>query len=200
MTRFLLIRHAMNDAVGKRLAGRMDGVHLNGQGRAQAQELAGRLAGLSITAVYSSPLHRALETAAPLAASLRLETLVDKDLLEIDFGLWTNAAYEDLQKQLRFQRFNTFRSGTAIPGGEFMAEAQLRIVRSLNKLCDKHPGETVAAVSHADMIKAAIAYYAGIHLDMFHRIEISPASVSIVEIGPDTARILLVNHRGMIDA
>ncbi|MBF9252994.1 histidine phosphatase family protein [Pontibacter sp. 172403-2] len=198
MTRFLLIRHATNDTVGKRLTGRTPGVSLNEEGQAQAQKLAERLASLPVTAVYSSPLERAVETAEPIARLLHLENTVREDFMEINFGEWTNSAFQDLEKQPQFQRFNSFRSGTRIPGGELMLEAQARIITGLEKLCVQHPQETVAVVSHADLIKAAVAYYAGIHLDMFQRLEISPASVSVIEIYDETARILLVNDTGGI--
>jgi probable phosphoglycerate mutase len=79
-----------------------------------------------------------------------------------------------------------------------MPEAQARFITAMQKLYSKHPGEIVAIVSHADMIKAAVTYYAGIHLDLFQRIEISPASVSIIEVYDETARIVLVNDRGSI--
>lgn len=111
----------------------------------------------------------------------------------MDFGEWTNCSFDELQHQKSFQLFNSFRSASRIPGGELMLEAQARIVAGLQKLCVQHTNETVAIVSHSDMIKAAIAYFAGIHLDMFQRIEISPASVSIVEVYEETARIMLVN-------
>jgi probable phosphomutase (TIGR03848 family) len=198
MTKFLLIRHATNDTVGKRLAGRMAGLSLNEAGRAQAHHLAGRLAGLPIAAIYSSPLERAVETAKPMAEVLHLEPVICDDFLEIEFGEWTNGAFEELGQQPQFQRFNSFRSNTRIPGGELMPEAQLRMVTGLEKLRLRHQQETVAVISHADLIKAAVAYYAGIHLDMFQRIEISPASVSIIEISDDVVRILVVNDTGGI--
>ena len=97
-----------------------------------------------------------------------------------------------------FQRFNSFRSSTRIPGGELMAEAQLRMVHALEELRLRHGNTLVAVVGHSDLIKATVAYYAGIHLDLFHRLEISPASVSIVEVSEETARILLVNDTGGI--
>jgi probable phosphomutase (TIGR03848 family) len=196
MTKFLLIRHATNHTVGKRLAGRTAGIHLNEEGKAQAQNLAQRLKSIPIKSVYSSPLERAVETAQPIAALHNLETIINEDFLEIEFGQWTNCLFDDIAHDLQFQRFNSFRSCTRIPGGESMLEAQARMITGLERLCIKHPQETVAVIGHADLIKAAVAYYAGIHLDMFHRIEISPASVSIVEIYEETARILLVNDRG----
>ncbi len=193
MTKFLLIRHAITDSVGKHLSGRMAGIHLNEQGRMQAKRLAEQLGSLPIKAVYSSPLERAVETAGPIATKLHLENVINEDFFEIDFGEWTNKPFKEIENQPLFQRFNSFRSGTRIPGGELMLEAQARIIKGLEKLCIQHPRETVAIVSHADLIKAAIAYYAGINLDMLQRIEISLASVSIIEIYEETARIMLVN-------
>jgi probable phosphomutase (TIGR03848 family) len=198
MTRFYLIRHAITNAVGKYFCGRTAGVLLNDEGRTQAQQLAQRLAQVPIHAVYSSPLERALETAAPIAATHRLQTTACDDFHELDFGTWTNGTFAELQKQPTFQRFNSFRSGTRIPGGELMLEAQTRMVAGLQKLKAQHEQQTVVVVSHADTIKAAVAYYAGVPLDLFQRIEISPASVSVVELYDETARLLLVNDTGTL--
>ncbi|GGF02687.1 histidine phosphatase family protein [Hymenobacter cavernae] len=198
MTRFLLIRHATTDSVGKRLSGRTPGVSLNEEGRTQAQYLAQRLASLPVNALYSSPLERAMQTAEPISKALGLETIICEEVLEMDFGQWTNCSFKELENDPVFQRFNTFRSNTRIPGGELMLDAQARIVRGLEKLGAQHPNQTVAVVSHADLIKAAVAYYAGIHLDMFQRLEISAASVSVLELYDETARLLLLNHTGEI--
>ena len=198
MTKFLLVRHATTDSVGKRLSGRTPGVSLNEEGREQAQKLSRRLVNLPISAIYSSPLERDQETAGPIAASHRLQTIISEDFLEMDFGDWTNLTFEELHHQSQFRLFNSFRSSTRIPGGELMAEAQIRIINGLQKLSVLHPQQTVAVVSHADLIKAAVSYYAGIHLDLFQRIEISPASVSVIELYEETARILSINSTGEI--
>lgn len=197
MTRLLLIRHATIDASGQALAGRAAGVHLNERGRQQAQALAGRLAGVDIHAIYSSPLERAIETARPLAASSDLAIYSSEDLLEIDFGEWTNRSFADLADDPCFQRFNAFRSTASAPGGESMLNAQLRMVAGLDAIRRRHPQATVAVVSHGDMIKAAVAHYAGIPLDLFQRIEISLASISVVEIDDHAVRILSVNADGL---
>ncbi|ALI98304.1 histidine phosphatase family protein [Rufibacter tibetensis] len=196
MTKLLLIRHATTNSVGKRLSGRTPGVLLNEEGEAQARQLAQRLSHLPISAIYSSPLERTRQTADFLAQAQGLQTSIDEAFLELNFGDWTNLVFEELSGNAEFQRFNTFRSFTRIPGGEMMLEAQARFMAGLQKLCAKHPHETVAVVSHSDLIKAAVAYYAGIPLDMFQRLEISPASVSIIEVYEETARILLINDTG----
>jgi probable phosphomutase (TIGR03848 family) len=196
MTRFLLVRHAAIDAHGRSLPGRTPGVHLNAQGRLQAQALAQRIAGLPVSAVYSSPLERAVETADPIAKLLGLETAVSEELLEIGFGDWTGSDIADVAESPAFQRFNSFRSCAPVPGGEFMLQAQARMVAGLDALRARHAHAHVVVVSHGDMIKAAIAHYAGIPLDLFQRIEISPASISMVELDAATVRILAVNDTG----
>ena len=198
MTRFLLIRHALTDSVGKRLSGRTPGVPLNALGHQQATSLAQRLADLSISAIYSSPLERAVQTTEPVAELFKLDKVIAEDFLEIDFGQWTNLTFAELDNDPQFKLFNSFRSSTRIPGGELMLEAQARIINGLDKLRHQHPGETVAVVSHSDLIKSAIAYYAGTALELFQRFEISPASVSVVELYDETARIVTVNHIGEI--
>ncbi|MEO6546841.1 MAG: histidine phosphatase family protein [Ferruginibacter sp.] len=196
MTRFLLIRHALTDTAGKRLVGRMEGVHLNAEGLEQAGHLALRLSGLKVNALYSSPLERALETAAPIGKLFHLESIGCNDFIEMDFGEWTNCLIEEIKDQTGFKQFNSFRSNTRIPGGEMMAEAQLRIISGIEILRRQHDGETVIIVSHSDLIKAAICWYAGIHLDLLQRIEVSPASVSIVELYDETARMVTINNTG----
>lgn len=196
MTTFLLIRHAVNDAVGKRITGWMQGVHLNQRGLGQAEELAGRLSGLPIVAVYSSPLERARETAEPIARQLGLRVHLCEEVGEIRYGDWTGRDIEELREVPLWQRFNLFRSSTRVPGGELMAEVQSRMIAALERMREQHPGDMVAVVSHGDVIKSAVAHYAGIHLDLFHRIEISPASVSIVVVNDYGPHILRINDTG----
>lgn len=194
MTKFILIRHALTDYAGKVLSGRSPGIGLNKEGKLQADRLAEKLSGLPVSAIYSSPLQRAVETAQAISTALYLPLNISEDFLEIDFGKWTNCKIEELKSDPQFTRFNLFRSGTSIPGGEWMADAQSRIIKGLQKLFVRHPSQTVAIISHADLIKSALAYYSGIPLDMIHRIEISPASISIIELYDDSARILLLNE------
>ena len=198
MTRFFLIRHATNDTVGKLIAGRSAGIHLNEEGNIQAQKLAARLASVPLKAIYTSPLERAIETAQPLAELQNLSPMICDDLTEINFGEWTGKKLEELENDPAFQLFNSFRSCSPIPGGESMPEVQLRMIKGLQKLTNNHPNGVVAVVSHGDLIKAAIAYYSGIPLDLFQRIEISPASVSIIDVYDDSVKIMGVNYTGEI--
>ena len=120
------------------------------------------------------------------------------ELNELDFGDWTNQKLADLHRRDEWREFNGFRSGSRIPNGEAMIEVQCRALRLIERLCTLHPTEMIALVTHGDMIKAMLAYYLGVPLDLFQRIEISPASVSIVRIEPYGPQVLLVN--GLVES
>jgi probable phosphoglycerate mutase len=184
----------MTDAVGRTLAGRSPGVHLNPQGRRQADALARRLSEASPSALYSSPLDRALETAAPLSMLTGLEVFTCADATEIDFGEWTGRSLTELESDARWRTFNGARSREACPGGESMADVQARMLRAVRTLCTNHPGRTIVLVSHADAIRAAICGLAGIPLDLCQRIDIDPASVSTVAIWDDWVVIRGLNR------
>jgi probable phosphomutase (TIGR03848 family) len=178
------------------LAGRMPGVHLSAQGQQQAQRLADRLATLPIVAIYSSPLERTMQSAKPLASRLNLPVEVSHGFAEIDFGEWTGKRFDDLAADPRWREWNSFRSSSRTPEGGLMLEVQSRAVAALHSMCRQHPEQIVAIVSHSDLIKAVVAHYLGVHLDLFQRIEISPASVSIIAVHRWGAQVLRVNDTG----
>jgi probable phosphomutase (TIGR03848 family) len=193
MTTFLLIRHAAHGLLNRAIAGRMAGVHLNAEGQAQAVRLAERHARLPIRAIFCSPVERARETALPLAQRLGLELRITETITEIDFGDWSGRTFPELREIPRWQRFNSYRSGTRIPNGELMLEAQARMVGQMERLREEYPNDHLALISHGDVIKSAVAYYLGAPLDLFQRIEISPASVSVIELQEYGPRVLRVN-------
>ncbi|HEX2082367.1 MAG TPA: histidine phosphatase family protein [Xanthomonadaceae bacterium] len=196
MTRLFLIRHARTAAYGRVLTGRDDGVALDPQGREQSIALARRLRHVRFDALYSSPQLRARQTAEPLSEATGLALAVRAEFDEIDFGQWSGRDFAELAQDRAFQRFNLLRSCATVPGGESMAAVQARMVRGLQDLQAAHPDATVAVFGHGDPIKAALAWCAGIPLDLFQRLEISLASVSVLELERDAIRILGVNHTG----
>ena len=197
MTGFLFIRHAHCGPVGRAISGRTPGVHLSTQGRVQADELADRLSGLAISAIYSSPLERALETAAPLASKLAMPVQQAPGLLELDFGRWTGKALDELRGEAEWTKFNTFRSGARIPGGESMPEVLVRALDAVEQIGRVHPGtQLVAVVSHGDVLRSLLVYYLGMPLDLLFRLEISPASVSVVDLLEHGPEVLAVNSTG----
>jgi broad specificity phosphatase PhoE len=193
MTKFLLIRHGAHDLLGKVLAGRMPGVSLNSVGQQQATALPERLAGCEIHALYSSPMDRCRETAAPLAQARHQEPIIDPAFHEIDFGTWTSRTFTDLHPDAEWQQWNTRRSLAQPPCGEAMATVQSRFIAGLHTLAGLHDGQTVAIFSHGDPIKSALLHFLGSPLDHMPSLEISPASLSVVHIHRDWHQVTLIN-------
>jgi probable phosphoglycerate mutase len=197
-TILLLIRHALNDWVGERLAGWTPNVHLSEKGRAQAQALAQRLANQPVAATYASPLERAVETAQVIAAPHRLEVQIREGVGEVHYGEWTGQALKELAKDDAWRVVQFYPSGARFPGGEAIREMQARAVAELDAIVASHPAETVLVVSHSDVIKAALAHYVGLHLDLFQRLVISPASLSVVTFTTMGPRLVCLNDTAHI--
>lgn len=177
----LLVRHGLTPTTGVVLPGRAPGVHLSAEGRRQAEAIADRLGRLPrVAAVYASPLERARETAAPIARACRRAVRVERALSELDVGAWTGRRLGALRARRAWRAIQRHPSGFRFPGGESFAEMQLRVVGALERLAERHPGQVVVAVFHADPIKAALAHALGVPLDLFQRLVIAPASVSAV--------------------
>ena len=200
MTTLFLIRHAATDFVkdGK-LAGRLPEVHLNGEGRQQAERMAARMARVKLDAIYSSPLERAVETADYIARSRELAIQTREGLNEMDCGTWTDQKIDDLSKTDEWRMFQIYPSGARPPQGETGGQMQMRAVREVEALCAAHPEGAIAIVSHADPIKAIVAHYAGLHLDLFQRLIVSPASVTVIWTGPWGPRLLRLNDAGPLE-
>jgi probable phosphomutase (TIGR03848 family) len=190
----LLIRHALNDWVGERLAGWIPGIGLNDAGRAQAAALARWLAEVPVAAVYSSPLERATETAQLLAEAWNLDVQVREALGEIRFGDWTGRTLKELREEDLWPVVQVYPTGARFPGGESLREAQARVVAQLDAIRDAHPAQTVAVFSHSDPIKMAIAHYVGLPLDLFQRLTIAPASVTALAFTRFGPRLVCLNH------
>jgi probable phosphoglycerate mutase len=195
----LLIRHGLTDLTATRLVGRTPGVPLNDVGRRQAESVAERLAGLPIEAVYSSPMERARETAAPLAAARGLEVEVDQRLNEMDYGEWAGQPYRELSRTDLWKRVQARPLDARFPGGEAVREAQARMVAAIEAMFQRHPAATVAAFSHADPIKLAVAHLVGLHGDLMQRLVIDLGSVTALRVGDGPPALVRLNDAGGLD-
>ncbi len=195
MTTILLIRHAVNDFVktGK-LAGRLAGVHLNDEGIAQAEALGRRLADAPLNCIYSSPMERTMETASAIAKHHpQLQVQMREEISEVEYGDWQGMAIGELQRRKMWAVVQEYPSRAVFPNGETMRAVQARIVNAIEAFVSQHPEQMIALVFHADLIKLALAHYLGMHLDVFQRIVISPASISTLHLGHSRPFIVGVN-------
>jgi probable phosphomutase (TIGR03848 family) len=192
----LLIRHGENDYVKThRLAGRLPGVHLNEKGQKQAQALAEHLRQAPIKAVYSSPLERAMETAAPIAKELGLQVQPRPGLIEVDIGEWQDQRIKSLSRGKLWKLVQRAPSRARFPGGEMFADAQYRICQDMDAIARAHePKDLLACVTHADPIKLAVAFFMAMPLDAFQRLSISPASITGLYLGEAGCQLLRLNY------
>ena len=196
-TTVILVRHGQTPTTGKILPGRAPGLHLADAGREQVERAAARIAELTkVDAVYTSPLERARETAAPIGKVRGLRPIVDRGLVECDFGEWTGAELGKLMKLPEWATVQRAPSTFTFPGGEIFSGMQHRIVSAIDKLRAAHPGGTIVCVSHADPIKAAVAHALGTHLDLFQRIVISTCAISVLVFSTGGPAVLAVNSTG----
>jgi probable phosphomutase (TIGR03848 family) len=197
----ILVRHGRTaaNATGV-LAGRSPGVKLDAVGREQVVRTAERLAVVPLVAVVSSPLERCRQTARIVVE--RQEgtpvTRVDGALTECDYGQWQGRALGELAQEPLWSLVQTQPSAVVFPGGESMAAMQARAVAAVRRhdaaLEAEHgPRAVWAAVSHGDVIKAVLADALGMHLDLFQRLAVSPASVSIVRYGASRPDVVAMN-------
>jgi broad specificity phosphatase PhoE len=195
VTAFYLIRHAQRTGDQERLVGRLAGFGLTALGTQQAERLARTLAREPISHIYSSPMERARETAAPLARQLGLVVELSAAITEVDAGSWTGRSFRELDAEdPQWRRFNRLRVTSAIPNGETAAGIQARFLGEMMRLQELHPTDGVALVSHADPIKIVLAAFLGAPIDFHDRLQIDLASVSLVRMDAESARVVYLNR------
>jgi broad specificity phosphatase PhoE len=149
--------------------------HAEAGNTAQAEFLAQELRGLDLAAVYTSPLERAVTTAARIA----MPTVVD-DLREIDLGDVEGLQFEDYPRELQRALLDTPATAT-FPGGESYEQLRARVTAALEDIVARHDGETVAAISHAGAIRAALATWLGVPPGASFRLDQSFCAVNVID-------------------
>jgi probable phosphomutase (TIGR03848 family) len=201
----ILVRHGRTTANASGvLAGRTPGVKLDETGQGQAQRTAERLAVVPLAAVVTSPLERCRQTARAILKAQAGEpaTLSEKGITECDYGAWQGRALKDLAKEPLWKTVQSQPSAAEFPDGESMVAMQARAVTAVRRLdarleAEHGPGAVWVAVSHGDIIKSVLADALGTHLDLFQRLHVDPASVSIVRYTGTRPYVLATNtHAG----
>ncbi|MFS3129138.1 histidine phosphatase family protein [Nocardioides sp. Bht2] len=186
MATVILLRHGRSTAnTGGVLAGRSPGVHLDEVGAAQADSAAERLAALRLSAVVSSPMERCQQTAAPVLAGRELPLRIEEGLTECDYGTWTGRPIKELVKEPLWGTVQQHPAAVTFPEGESMPALAARAVATVRRIdaeLEAADGASAVwvAVSHGDVIKALLADALGMHLDLFQRLHVDPASISVI--------------------
>lgn len=198
MTRYFLIRHADASVPGHKITGRTP-APLTPLGLEQARRLAHLIGASRLEAIYSSPQRRAHDTARAIATEAGRDVRRAAALDELDYGDWTGQSIDALGGSPRWRSFNETRSITRIPRGELILEVQARIVAFIQLLRERHPEAAVALISHGDVIRAALVYYMGMPIDLMLRLEIDPASLTIMDMDESGPVIRCLNRTEPLD-
>jgi probable phosphomutase (TIGR03848 family) len=202
VTTLILLRHGRSSAnAAGVLAGRTPGVELDEAGKAQAERVVERLAGVPLAAVVSSPALRCEQTVAPLLAERGLTAVSEPGLAEVDYGSWTGGALKDLAKEPQWRVVQAHPSAAVFPDGEGLAGMQARAVAAVRRhdgrIAAEHgPRAVWLACSHGDVIKSVLADALASHLDNFQRIVVDPCSISVVQYTETRPFVVRVNDLG----
>src|SRR5438067_5109821 len=184
MTTVLLIRHGLTDVTGSLLIGRLPGYDLSDKGREQAKALGVRLQPVLLAAIVTSPLERCLQTAEQVAAGRDGVPIEKEDRVgEAGYGDWSGKELKKLPKDPLWRQVQLHPSAVRFPGeeGERFADLQTRAVAAIRDWNARLGADaTYAVVSHADVIKAIVADAIGLHFDLFQRIVVDPASITVI--------------------
>lgn len=194
MTALYLVRHGLTSHTGHRLSGWTPDVHLTDDGRAGVEALAQWLRDVPFKAVYSSPIDRTLETAKIVAAPHGLGVRTRRGIGEVEYGKWTNRPLRSLMRTKLWGTVQRWPSAARFPDGETLREVQARAVSEIEKLAEEHPKDPICCVSHGDVIKLIAAHYLGVHIDLFQRIVVAPASVSVIALARESPHVLALNQ------
>ncbi len=209
MATLLLVRHGRTTAnASGLLAGRTPGVLLDDTGVEQAARAGARIAAVPIARLVTSPQERCKQTARAVADGQRgaghpvTRAATEKALAECDYGEWQGQSIKKLLKEPLWRTVQQQPSAVTFPGGESMVAMQHRAVAAVRRIdaavTAEHGDDAVwVAVSHGDIIKSLLADALGMHLDLFQRINVDPASVSVIRYSPDRPYVLASNtHDG----
>ena len=197
MATLFLVRHGLTAKTGRILYGQMPGVSLDERGAAQAEALVDRLAPVRLTAVYTSPLERCVETVEPLAHARRLPLRTSDALIEMDAGSWTGKSLARLRRTRLWDEVQSRPADFRFPQGESFREAQRRAVAEVEAIARRHRRGHVVIATHGDIVRILLTHFEGAPLDRFQRSVIDTGSISVVRLeGQGGVRVLLVNDTG----
>jgi probable phosphoglycerate mutase len=198
MLTVVLVRHGQSTAnVAGILAGRTPGVRLNEYGEGQAAAIADRLASARFDRLISSPLERCIQTVTPFSKAVDLPIESDDHFVEVDYGSWSGRQLKDLGAEPLWRTVQAHPSAAVFPDGEGLAAVSARAADGIRNIrLAATADQTVLICSHGDVIKAILADALGMHLDLFQRIVVAPASISVIRFTPLRPFVERINDTG----
>ena len=196
MTTLILVRHGQTEWNRvERFRGRFD-IPLNDTGIRQAQAAAQRITrDFQPAAVFSSPLARAYRTAEEIASCAGLTVQIEEGLLDIHYGSWQGLTTEEARVKWPDQIDNWLRSPShvSIPDGESLLGIRRRVQKTIQRLNQRFPDQTIVAVGHVVIIRILLLWALGMHTDRLWDLGPDPCAINIMEFSNGHARLLCMN-------
>ena len=195
MARFILIRHGQT---GWNRQGRFRGwgdIDLDDTGRRQAEAAARRVSRWEPTAIYSSPLKRALTTAQALADIAGLEVVPVDGITDMHFGVWQGMSIADVKERYpqQFDQWYHHPERLEIPDGETLEDVRQRAVATIEELAARHEGETIAVVTHRVVCRVLLCHLLGLDNSHFWQIEQDTTAINLFEMEEGKTTVHLIN-------
>lgn len=174
---------------------------LNEAGYTQARRLSLRLARLPIASIYTSPLRRAYTTAAILNEPHQVELTVMEDLTEVHLGDWQGLHIDEVKQRWPelWQQSRVDPSEITLPDGESVREMAQRSIRAFETVVETNPGKQIVMVTHQYIIRAIVAYTLGVSNSIFRKFDIDNASLSAIQVGNGTFRLIMLNDTSHLE-
>ena len=180
----IFLRHAQAENNTKKiLAGRTPGINLTDDGKKQAEQAGKMLQSLNVSAIYSSPIDRAVQTAEIIKKHCNIEFKTDDRLIELNMGQFTMMPYQEIFNKYGnvFLKFYSGSEEVSENGVETFTEVKKRINEMVNFVINKHKNENVVLVTHMDPIKAMIGRVLKLKPEVLFELIIANASLSIIK-------------------
>lgn len=174
---------------------------LNEAGYTQARRLSLRLARLPIASIYTSPLRRAYTTAAILNEPHQVELTVMEDLTEVHLGDWQGLHIDEVKQRWPelWQQSRVDPSEITLPDGESVREMAQRSIRAFETVVETNPGKQIVMVTHQYIVRAIVAYTLGVSNSIFRKFDIDNASLSAIQGGNGTFRLIMLNDTSHLE-
>ena len=202
VTRVVFVRHGETDfPIDRIYCDDREDPTLNEEGKSQAVRAANRLKGEDIAALYVSPCARTRMTAkAILAHHAGVHEKIEPNFRERRFGVWEGLFFREIEAEYaeNYKAWKKNQAGYRPRGGESVFDVQGRVVPVVEGVVDAHKGNVVVIVAHVGPIRVMLADAIGLPVDAYRRLQVDPASISIVDYGRSQNNLILLNSTGAV--
>jgi broad specificity phosphatase PhoE len=205
MTKIYLIRHGQTEWNRRQTFRGIIDIPLNERGHREAEAILEAMKDNNISAIYTSPLRRSMETAKPIEKFFHLKIFPVKGLIDINYGDWQGLTIDDVKKRYKEQYNQWVKTPNLIrfPNGETLDEVQERSFCAFKDIVKENPGKTIVIIPHRVINKVLLCALLGLNNSHFWEIRQDTGCINLIEYSNDRFVLSLVNDtchlKGTVD-